>query len=237
MSTGSRWIWRLSLVVLIVGIGAGGFFGLSQSSLLAIDNITVDGNHAVATNQILATVTPLLKGRSLLSFSFDDAGRALSQFPFIERVDVQRDFPHTIHLHVEERQPLAYLATGGGNLFLSADGYVLASKPAPDPAFPLLTVKGPCAADPGQKIDCPDVNQGVRFLGNIPVDFDQQIASANVYDGDISARTKANINIHFGTLDNYNFKFEVLKQLIARSVAGGSIDVSVPDRPVTKQPS
>ncbi|MHB8175298.1 MAG: cell division protein FtsQ/DivIB, partial [Thermoleophilia bacterium] len=102
MSTGSRWIWRLSLVVLIVGIGAGGFFGLSQSSLLAIDNITVDGNHAVATDQILATVTPLLKGRSLLSFSFDDAGRALSQFPFIERVDVQRDFPHTIHLHVEE---------------------------------------------------------------------------------------------------------------------------------------
>ena len=229
-----RWLWRLSLVVLIAGLGAGGLFGISQSSLLAVSNITVDGNQAVPSAQILGAVDPVLKGRSLLSFSFDDAGRVLSQFPFIESVKVQRDFPHTLHLHVEERKPLAELAVSGGYLLLSSDGYVLAWQQAPDPAYPVLTVKNSCSADPGRKAGCSEVNQGVQFLGNIPVDFDQQMAAANVYDGDINARTRTNINIHFGTLDDYNLKFEVLTQLIARSAAGASIDVSVPGRPVTK---
>lgn len=232
-----HWLWRVSVVVLIAGIGAGAFFWLSQSSLLAVEDIQVDGNLIIPSDKILEKAEPVLHGRSLLSFSFDDVGRILSQFPFTDSVEVERVFPHTIRLHIRERRPLVWLKTGEQYLLVSTEGKVLEQQPAPNPSYPLLTTKDACTADLGQQLECSDVRDGVQFLANIPVNFNQEVTDVSVADDDINAKTRSNAAIHFGTLDNYNLKFEVLRQLIARATASGetvSIDVSVPDRPVTR---
>ena len=72
------------------------------------------------------------------------------------------------------------------------------------------------------------------------MNFNYEFAEVTVADGDIRAKTKSGVNVHFGSLDDYGFKFEVLRQLLARSSAAGvqvTIDVSVPERPVTKEES
>ena len=79
---------------------------------------------------------------------------------------------------------------------------------------------------------------GISFLVNIPVSFNYEFAAITVDHGDIRLSTTTGVGVHFGSLDNYGFKFEVLRQLLARSSAADvqvSIDVSVPERPVTRE--
>ncbi|MFA5809363.1 MAG: cell division protein FtsQ/DivIB, partial [Thermoleophilia bacterium] len=121
---------------------------------------------------------------------------------------------------------------------LASDGKVLAALPAPDPNFPLLTTKEPCPAQTGGQVDCTDALTGYEFMNNIPTNFNQDIAEVRVVDGDVTMRTRSGVNVHFGELTDYGLKFEVLRQLVARSVSTGTtltIDVSVVERPVTKE--
>ena len=227
----------LLAVPLLVLIVAAAFFAVSHSSLLAISHIEVDGNQTTPTSQIMATAGPMLTGRSLLSLSFDDVNRALDQLPFISEVDIERSFPHTIRLHVHEHHAVAWYRTGSQSLLLSGSGRVLKQQSVPDGSLPLLTTRDACAAGVGRQASCGDVKAGLSFLTGIPVSFDHQITEVSVADGDINFKTAAKVNIHFGPLDDYSLKFEVISQLIARTAKAGktvTIDVSVPDRPVTK---
>ncbi len=226
------------MLLLLLAVCLAVFFWLSRSSLLAVEHIDVDGNSATPTDQILEKAAPLLDGRSLLSFSFAGVDAALKQLPFIAGVEIDRDFPHTIHLHIYERQPVAWLKTADKYLLLSSDGYVLAAAPGPGQDLPLLTTKDPCNSEVGQRAGCADVSTGIDFLGDVPENFNQEFSEVAVAAGDISAKTKTSVSVHFGSLANYSLKFEVLKQLIARAAAAGqtvSVDVSVPERPVTKR--
>lgn len=232
-------LWPVLLGLLSAGIAAGAFFWLSQSELLAIDDIVIDGNRVVATEEIMDKTGPALRGRSLLSFSFNDVSRSLSDFPYVESVELERDFPNTMMIHIREYRPFVTLAGEGGRFFmLASDGSVLADMPAPDPGFPLLTTKEPCPAHTGGTVDCIDALTGYEFMNNIPTNFNQDIAEVRVVDGDVIMRTRSGVNVNFGGLADYGLKFEVLRQLLARSVSSGTtltIDVSVVERPVTKE--
>ena len=79
---------------------------------------------------------------------------------------------------------------------------------------------------------------GVGLWVHTPVSFKYEFAAITVEHGDIRLSTTTGVGVHFGSLDNYGFKFEVLRQLLARSSAADvqvSIDVSVPERPVTRE--
>ena len=232
-------LWLVLLGLLSAGIVAGGFFWLSQSEVLAIDDIVTEGNRVVTTEEIMDKAGPMLRGKSLLTFSFDNVSRSLSDFPYVESVELDRDFPNTMIIHVREYRPFVTLAGEEGKFFmLASDGKVLAALPAPDPNFPLLTTKEPCPAQTGGQVDCTDALTGYEFMNNIPTNFNQDIAEVRVVDGDVTMRTRSGVNVHFGELTDYGLKFEVLRQLVARSVSTGTtltIDVSVVERPVTKE--
>ncbi|MBI5871345.1 MAG: FtsQ-type POTRA domain-containing protein [Actinobacteria bacterium] len=233
------YIWKILMVVLVVGIGAGAAFWLSQSSVLAIDEIVIEGNRAVTSEEIMEKAGPLLRGQSLVRPPFDTVRGELGDFAFVEDIEFDRDFPGTIVIRVREHRPFICLAAAGGkNFILSAEGKVLAEQGAAAAAFPVLTTKEPCSAEVGRQADCPDVLTGARFLANIPVNFNYELAEVSVDNGDINAKTKSGVSVHFGSLADYELKFEVLRQLLARATAAGVqviIDVSVPERPVTRE--
>ncbi|MFA6000553.1 MAG: FtsQ-type POTRA domain-containing protein [Thermoleophilia bacterium] len=231
-------LWLVLLGLLSAGIVAGAFFWLSQSEVLAIDDIVIDGNRVVSTDEIMDRTGPMLRGKSLLSISFDNASRSLSELSYVESVELDRDFPHTMTIHVREYRPFVTLAGEEGKFYmLASDGRVLEAPSAPDPNFPLLSTKEPCPAQIGGQVDCADALAGFEFMNNIPTNFNQDIAEVRVVDGDVIMRTRSGVNINFGALTDYGLKFEVLRQLLARSTSAGTtltIDVSVVERPVTK---
>lgn len=234
-------LWRVAVVALPLAIVAGALFWVSQSSLLTIEDIEVEGNRAIPSETVMETAGPLLRGQSLLKPSFDDVRRALSANPYTQSVEIERDFPHAVRIRIREYRPFVNLGAADNRLFImSAEGRTLAPLAAASPDYPVLSTKDPCAAEVGVTADCQDVNSGLWFLANIPVNFNLEFATVMVADGDINARTKTGILIHFGSLDEYGLKFEVMRQMMARAGAAGaiiSLDVSVPQRPVTKDVS
>ncbi|MBK5226004.1 MAG: FtsQ-type POTRA domain-containing protein [Thermoleophilia bacterium] len=233
------YLWKASLAVILVGIGAGGFFWLSQSPVLAVDDIVVEGNHYTSTEEIMEKAGPLLRDQSLVRPQFDTVRAALGELPFIENVEFERDFPNTVIVRIREYRPLVCLqGAGGKNFVLSSEGRVLSELNGACPVLPVLSTKEPCLAQAGRMSECEDALVGARFLGNIPASFNYEFSEVSVADGDIRAKTNSGVGVHFGSLDDYGLKFEVLRQMLARSVAAGvqvTIDVSVPERPVTKE--
>lgn len=231
-------LWQVLPVFLVMATAAGGLFWLSQSSLLAIEHIEVEGNRVIPTEEILDRTAPLLRGQSLLKPSFADAKNLLTGLPFAESVDIDRDFPRTVRIRIREHRPFVNLRSVDNRVFvLSSEGKVLMGADSPLADLPILSTKEACAAELGQTPGCPDVITGVGFLANIPVSFNQEFSEVMVSAEDISARTRAGVTVRFGSLDDYALKFEVLRQLLARTEGAGAkviIDVSVPERPVTK---
>ena len=232
--------WWLVLVIIVSGIIAGGIFWLSQSSLLAIEDIEVVGNIDVPTETIMDTAGPLLRGQSLLNPPFDRVADALGQQPLIESVEFERSFPHTLRIRIREYRPALNLKGAGDAVYLVAtDGTVLMQVEGADPSLPTLTTAEPCGelesdAAPG----CGDAQDGISFLAHIPVSFTYQFALVTVDNGMVHAETRNGVQVIFGTLDQYDFKFEVLRQMLARAYAADAritIDISVPERPVTRQ--
>jgi len=238
LSGNKKFLWRSTIAILVAAACAVTFFWLSESGMLAIEDIQVEGNRAISTDEVLDRVGPLLRGQSLLNASFDDADRILMQLSYTESVEVERDFPHGITIRIREYRPFANLKTADNQVvILSAEGRALSQAPGLAPEYPVLATRQPCAVEVGSSAECPEAATGIWFLANIPVSFNQGFAEVTVTDGDINARTKAGVNVHFGSLDDYALKFEVLRQLLARTGAAGtniSLDVSVPQRPVTR---
>lgn len=232
-------IWKVLLALLLVGIGAGAAFWFSQSSVLAIDEIVIEGNRVVSQEEIMEKVAPLLFDQSMVRPPLDAVRGELGDFAFIESVEFDRDYPGTIVIQIKEYRPFIGLqAAEGKNFILSSEGKVLMEQgSAPEP-FPVLSTKEPCPAEVGRQPDCADVLTGVRFLADIPVNFNHEIVEVSVDNGDISTKTRSGVSVHFGNLMDYELKFEVLRQLLARATVAGVqviIDVSVPERPVTKE--
>ncbi|MDO8736398.1 MAG: FtsQ-type POTRA domain-containing protein [Thermoleophilia bacterium] len=232
-------IWKASLAVLLIGIGAGAAFWLSQSSVLAIDKIVVEGNRAVSTEEIMEKAGPLLRGQSLVRPPLDTVRGELGSFAYVESIEFDRDLPGTVIIRVKEYRSFISLRAADGKIFiLSSEGKVLAEQGATPVTLPVVSTKEPCAAEVGRQTECADVLTATGFLTDIPMNFNYEFAEVSVDNGDISATTRSGVKIHFGTMVDYEMKFEVLRQLLVRSTAAGVevfIDVSVPERPVTKE--
>ncbi len=236
----SRWTWRwLPALLLAAALVAGLVFWLSQSSLLAIEEIEVEGTIVVPDEEVVAATAPYLLGRSLVSLSYDEAAAALADRPFIESVSFDRRPPHTICIRVRERRPVLVFNDVSGRYFIVSDeGFVIASRQGPDPDLPLLTVAGACAVEAGAPTDCGELLTGVAFVADIPAEFNHRFTEVSVAGEDIRAVTAGGTRVVFGSLEQYQLKFEVLRQLLARTAQPGvktTIDVSVPERPVTRQ--
>lgn len=238
--TGERrgYLWPLTITLLAVAILVVGLFWLSHSSLLAVETIEVEGNSMLSEEEVLALVGPGLYGQSLLSLSFDDAGDPLREKPIVKDVRVKRDFPNTVRVEVLEYRPVVSYDNGNGSYYsLADDTRVLSVSGEPAEALPLLRTDAACSADVGEDMECDDVRTGIEFVIAVPNNVNQEFNKVVVAEGIIDASTISGIEIHFGTMDEYAYKFEVMRQLIARSMAAGEqviIDVSVPDRPVIR---
>lgn len=236
-AAGRSYFWPLTFLMLALALAGGIIFWLSQSTLLTVENIEISGNHVLSDEQVQEIIGPRLQGQTLLKLSYDDATLALREMPFVKVVEIKRDFPHTLHVEIFEYRPVACYTGAVSSYFLSDDGRVLSIIDEPDTSLPVLTTAEPCSAELGGRMDCDDVRTGIDFLISVPVNLNQEFTRVMVNNGIIDAATLSGVEIHFGTLDDHAYKFDVLRQLIARTVAAGErviIDLSVPDRPVTR---
>jgi cell division protein FtsQ len=108
------------------------------SPLFEIRQIEIVGNNVVRSEEILSN-TRLAEGQNILVFSAHSVQSQINQLPFVQSVDVVRQFPDKIVIHISERTPVANIRVAHSATYLLIDnfGMVLESGSVPVPALPV----------------------------------------------------------------------------------------------------
>lgn len=161
------WAWLrggLLAAVLIVGLGYAGRVleaYVRRAPVFALREIRVEGQRRVseATVRTLAELAP---GQNIFSVDLDRAQQALRAHPWIAEAQLTRHLPASLHIRVQEKRPLAYLARPKGLVLIATDGSVLESYTGQAlRKLPVLTLASQSAGDLGLE---PSAAKAVRAL-------------------------------------------------------------------------
>jgi cell division septal protein FtsQ len=108
----------LSKLVLIGALGTGGYFGAQYAAKkLFFENpdyelrrIEVQTDGTLQREQILKTVN-LREGENIFNINLQKVHDALQDLPQIDEVQVTRQMPGEIDIHIVERKPIAWITT------------------------------------------------------------------------------------------------------------------------------
>jgi cell division protein FtsQ len=136
--------FRISLMVLLIGLALGGGWRVWQSGWIPstldkarwaviaastkmgfkVDEILVIGRNETRQKDLLAAIR-LARGAPIFAFDLEAAQKRVEALPWVKRATVERMLPDTVLLNVEERQPLVLWQHKGVFALIDTDGDVI----------------------------------------------------------------------------------------------------------------
>ena len=114
--------------------------------LFALTHVSVDGELSHVNVQVLqAEVAPSLTG-NFFTVDLQAVRKAFEQVPWIQSVQVQREFPHTLHVRVRQQQAAAYWGEAGGETLVNREGEVFQADVGSLEDEHLVRLEGPAGA-------------------------------------------------------------------------------------------
>jgi cell division protein FtsQ len=104
-----------------------------------IDHIEIEGAKRLSRNLLLQQ-SKLAPGASLLAIRPGQVERALMAHPWIAKAEVSRKWPNSLHLTIQERDPVALVQFGEELLYMDRQGMIFKPLSPGDPHnFPVIT--------------------------------------------------------------------------------------------------
>jgi cell division protein FtsQ len=239
---------RIGLVVAIALTVAAAGWGATRSPLLAVRQIEVRGTSHVSRSE-LVVAAGLDHRRQMLDLGTDQVAARLDTLAWVGRARIERHWPNTVTIAIDERIPVAQMAGPAGQpALVDADGRVLATGSeaaavlaATVPPLPqLLGVTS--AASPGSVVDHA-AEGALSLVGRLPKvlaavgpgrDPGVLKAVSVAADGVLRATLTSGVTVVFGSVDQLATKLVALQAVLVQvNVAGGAtVDVRAPDTPV-----
>ncbi len=119
-----QWLRQMVIASLFIGLVVGGVW-LQKEDTLPILHVSVDGQFKhVDKKKLVKVVTPYVTG-SFINVDVTKLREAGEALPWVKLIQVQRSWPDTLHLVVEEQQAIAQwsshaLVNNEGELFFPA---------------------------------------------------------------------------------------------------------------------
>ena len=139
---GVAWLFGLlTLAGLCLGLVVL-YHQLLTSSLFCIkdtNNIEIEGAKRLSRSLLLQQ-SKLVSGASLLAIRPGQVERALMSHPWVAKAEVSRKWPNSLHLKVQERDPVALIQFGEELLYMDRQGMIFKPLSPGDPHnFPVIT--------------------------------------------------------------------------------------------------
>jgi cell division protein FtsQ len=216
------------LALFVVGVAALGWWALWWSPLLDVRRVEVVGAHHVSAAEIRATAAVPM-GRPLARL---DAGgiedRVVESIARVADVAVDRRWPHTVRIIVEERTPAVAVSGTGGFVIVDGTGFAFETVAARPAGVPLVV--GADAAT----IGADRVDAVVETLAAVPPAVRAKVTEVAAPSAEAVALTlRDGVHISWGSAQDGARKAVVLTALMRTRAR--LYDVSVPDAPVTQE--
>jgi cell division protein FtsQ len=232
----------LAIAAAVVAVVALGWFGLRDSSLVAIDDVTVTGVSGPDASRIRAVLEDAARDMTTLHVSEGDLHSAVAAYPQVKAIRVATHFPHGLDITVTEHNPVAVIVADGKRVPVSGDGHLLRSvQPGGIATVQMSSVPG------GDRLTDPKANAAVEMLAAAPPALRARVANAWTGSHGLSARLSRGPMLYFGTTERLAAKWAAITRVLQDPEAAGALylDVRIPERtaagglaaPSTEQPS
>lgn len=213
-------IWAVVATIVSVCLGLVLYF----TPLMSMRNLVIEGLEAIPRDEVVAAVA-VAPGTPLLQIDTNKVANRIAGISRVASVRVQREYPSSLRVTVEERVPVAVKDMPDGTHLFDRLGVDFATAPPP-PGVPYLDVETPGPNDPPTKA-------ALEVLTALRPEVAGQV-------GRIAAPSVASITLTladgrvviWGTTDRTDEKAEKLAALLTRP--GHTYDVSSPDLPTVK---
>ncbi len=235
--------WRLvpSTRSLLVGVAllalaVIGFVVARDTSVFAVRRIEVVGAPAPIASRVRAALAPLV-GKSLVTFSADDATPLLAAIPEVASVRYDRAFPHTLRVLVRAEEPVALLRQGSQAWLVSSGARVLRQLARrPFPALPRIWIPSSADATVGETVTGPQAEAVRAVVATAAVRFPAEVRSVLASDDELTLVLASGRQVRLGDTTDLALKLAVATRLLPRVPDAAYVDVSVPERSVVGSP-
>jgi cell division septal protein FtsQ len=129
------------------------------SSSFSIEKVVVTGADLVPQQRLQRLLRKDFLGSNLFTVATDDVRETLKPLQYVASVAIDRDFPTTLRVHIEEHEPVAYVFAGKRWYVVASDAHVIAAikTSSEATATATATVAG-SGADAGLAVDDPSAS-------------------------------------------------------------------------------
>ena len=226
--------WRrrlLALALLCAVLGAGYLFWLRDSSLVAVERVTVTGLETPDAAAVREKLTTAARQMTTLNVDEEALRRAVADEPVVQSLVVHADFPHALTIEIVENRPVAMLVAGGDEVAVAPDGRVLEGARV-EGGLPSVHV-GSLPA--GTRLGGGPSRRLVAVAAAAPVRLLARVSSISFEPGrGAVAQLQHGPTIIFGKTDLLDAKWTAAAGVLAQRESQGAsyIDVRMPGRPV-----
>lgn len=191
------------------------------SPLLALERIEIAGTSRLQPEEIHDAVDGQL-GTPLALVDFDDLKKELAGFSLIRSYVTEAVPPHTLIIHISEREPVGSLMTAGGYTLVDPAGVEVEETDTRPDGVPIIDT--PDADDQG-----PVFEAVVEVLLALPDPVLAQVdsVSATTMDDVTLVFTGVGQRVVWGSADRSELKARVLEKLMALQDAGALVEYDV----------
>jgi len=209
-----------------------------QETVFRLDTVYVVGNESKTPQQVV-TASGLVRGRNMLSIEEEEVAQAMARDHTLIFKGLEKEYPGTIYLHIEERKTVASMQWLGMLYTLDGQGLVMAEKNSATlpQGIPVVTGFNASGVTVGQMLSVRNPRQ-LEAYQTIMYEMAQQLCSdefseINLADPEnLYLVTMEGVTVRAGDASNMQAKvgavrtaMSYLRQLGKR---GGILDVTKP---------
>ena len=214
-------------VIVLVGLGIGGWLWLRDSSLVAVTAVRVSGATTSEEARIRSALESAARDMTTLHVREDVLNDVASRFPSVAGLRVESDFPHRLSIQVLEHKPVAALEVDGRRTPVSGTGVVLTGVEAGNR---LPTIRRD--QFPGPHVDDTKTKAALAVAAEAPRQLLARGERLWWGPEGLTMDLRDGPPLYFGTRDDAAAKWAAAARVLAESSAAGAtyLDLRVPGR-------
>ena len=221
------------LTVLTIGLAVG------QQTLFRLETVYVVGNEE-KTPQEVVMASGLVRGRNMITIEEEDVAEALSKDHTIIFKGMQKEYPNTIYLYIEERKTVAAMQWLGILYTLDREGVVMkeSTSSTPPAGMPVVTGFRVSNINVGQQLLVRSENQMEAYreiMEELELQmYQSQVAEINLADpSNIYLITVEGVTVRLGDASYMQAKIGAVRTDMAYlrqlGKTSGILDVTIPE--------
>jgi cell division protein FtsQ len=234
-----RWRPRKGQVVLAATLGAllflaGGVFWVWQSPFFEVSHVEVEGADRISRDTIVEKAG--LLGESMFTADLATAQKNLYELPLVYAVRVERSWPNTVKIKVEERKAWGTWEQAGVRYTIDRDGVVLGTAPPPE-GSPVIRSSELTTRRQGDRVDYQAVDAAAEIYERLPRQLGTTVAEVAFLAGKgVQVTTADGQSALLGDSSSIAYKLAVWAAMAHQAQVRGldytTIDLRFGNRPV-----